>query len=208
MVVAGDPRRYRVAMFVEVYGQEKPAKPRRALGASAALLMCAGVLAAQMSRTRGGDPLGPRIQPDGWAASFRVPRRFAADEVGLREIGLPYIAHGQLRSGRLATLAVYRIDELPFDSAKAVCDSVIRSHLGFPGVWRRTRREMRPDRRLGSEPAVEIWDADAGGLVRAAVLSSGEAYAVWLGVDGPEVDSHTYRLFELTCASFEFPPTP
>jgi len=195
-------------MPVEVYGQAKPASPRRALGASVALLLLAALLAAAMTRARGGDPLGPRVRPEGWLASFRAPRRFQGEDYGLRDIGLPYIVHGKTRAGSLATLAVYRVDGPSFRSATALCDSVIRAHLGFPrGLWP-TRRLTRLDRKLGPEPAAEIIDSNAGGVVRAVVLPGGEAYAVWLGVEGPAIDRSTFRLFDLTCQSFEFQTAP
>jgi len=187
---------------------KKPADKLRTMPAALALLVLALALAATMSRTRGKETMGARIRPGGWTASFRPPRRFRSEQFGAVPVDLPYIAHGRTRSGADAILAVYRLDASAFADPTAVCDSVIRSNLRLRSGDPLTARRVRLDRRIGSEPAAEIALVDAGIVARALLLPSGEAYAVWLGVAGTPMDDDTYRLFDLTCLSFERDAVP
>jgi hypothetical protein len=64
-------------------------------------------------------------------------------------------------------------------------------------------RLTRLDTRLGPFRAVEIQDPLLGVVVRAAEVGGAGTYAVSLAVEGPEIDTENYRVFDLTCASVE-----
>lgn len=190
------------------HSPDKPENSVRTIPVSLALLALAVILAGAMSHARSGDLLGARVQPGGWTVSFRPPRRFQSQQFGAAPLDLPYIAHGRTRFGDKAILAVYRLDATGFADPTAVCESVIRSNSDLQsGDWL-TGRRLRSDRRIGGNPAVEIALREMGIVARAVLLPSGEAYAVWLGVEGAPLDDNTYRLFDLTCLSFEGEFTP
>ncbi len=190
-------------MVIAVYGTEKAAVPRRAWFASILLLVTTSALAWTMTRSRSGEALGPRIEPAGWSISFRPPRGFPAGKFGPTTLGPAYPFYGRTPAGGRAVLALFRLEGAGVGDALAVCERVLRAHTLPPPLIVSVSRLTRFDRKLGPLDAVEIWDPLPGVVVRAAVLASGEAYAVSLRAEG-RIDQRLYRRFESTCASSEF----
>jgi hypothetical protein len=57
---------------------------------------------------------------------------------------------------------------------------------------------------LGPFEAAEVLSPyGAATIVRAAIISPGLAYAVWLHIPDAGIDQDTYRLFDLTCRSMK-----
>ena len=193
-------------MAVELYTSGKPAIPRRALFTSIFLLILASTLAAAMTRRRSGELLRPRIEPHGWSISFQRPREFPTGRFGPTKLGPAYLFHGRTRTGAPATRAVFRLEEVAAGDARAACERVLRAHMSLPLPTADMTRLTRFDSKFGSLDAAEIQDPQLGVVVRAAVLGDNDAYAVSLRVEGVEIDSQVYRLFDLTCGSIKYRP--
>jgi hypothetical protein len=57
---------------------------------------------------------------------------------------------------------------------------------------------------FGPFEAAEVLSPEGGAiLVRAAIVSPGLAYVVWLHIPDVGIDQDTYRLFDLMCRSME-----
>ena len=61
-----------------------------------------------------------------------------------------------------------------------------------------------PVAQLGHVDAYERVDARQMTVVRSALLSASETYAVSLSVDSYAIDDHVYRLFDLACRSIRY----
>ena len=192
------------SMVVEVYAGVKPASPRRALFGSICLLTAASALAATMAWQRSGELVARGIEPPGWSISFRTPRRFDSRQFGSTKLGSAFLCHGRTRTGTPASLALYRLEGPVKVDSLMVCERVLSAHEWIPLPTAATTRLTRFDKKLGRFDAAEIRDEQLGVVVRAVVLEDDDAYAVSLGVEGAEIDPHTYRLFDLTCSSIEY----
>jgi hypothetical protein len=202
MLVSQAPRRYIGCMVIEVHTREKPAIPHRTWVFAVMSLVLASLLAGVMSRTRGGDPLGQRIEPTGWLISFRPPRWSGAWEFGATLFGPAFRFHSPTAEGGVATLVVYRI-EGPEVGAAAVCDRILRADLGLrpkPVGWARFRGL---DTQLGPFRAVEMFDPIVNRVVRAAEFGSAGVYAVSLKVQDGQIQPQMYHVFDQTCSSIE-----
>jgi len=191
-------------MLIEVYSGEKPAIGRRAWLAAIVLFALVAGLAAQMTWRKSQAGLAPRITPPGWSVSFCPPEHFPESEFGPTVLGPAFRFRGRSTGGTIAQLVVFRVDGWGAQDALEVCAMVLNAFSSGSLLHSMSTRVTRLDRKLGPLDAVEVTDSEAGVVVRAAVLDSGEAYAVLLGVDGPPVDARAYREYELTCDSVRY----
>ena len=196
-------------MLIEVYGSEKPAKPRRALLASILLLAGTCALSAAMTWERSGGSLRAPIRPEGWDISFRVPTRFQPGEPVRTRLGPAYPFFGRAADGRAMVLAVRRLANEDDQTPSELCKAVMRQQRPFArslveAVLGDT--ETISAKSLGPLPGAEIVDPSQATVVRAAVHYNGRGYAVSLSVEAWPIDSRLYRLFEATCASVEPEP--
>ncbi|UCE60549.1 MAG: hypothetical protein JSU63_02125 [Phycisphaerales bacterium] len=188
-------------MVISVHSPTKEALPRRTLFATLLLLGVVSLLAVQMSWQRAGNPLGPQVKPGDWAISFEPPRGWVAAPPAPagNPIALPY--HGVTRSGQPATMVFWRLERPPENDLPLICAMILDQHDVL----------VPPDLRAigyGERPA-DLCDVDGleqsgprnQAVVRATVLSTGNAYAVSLSIDGATIDDHTYRIFDLAARS-------
>ncbi len=191
-------------MPIEVYTAGMPAAPHRALISGVVLLALTCALAGSMVRSGSRGALGLRVAPPGWAISFQPPRGFKARELadpgGMFVLG--YV--GPTRGGAVVTLTLQRWEIAPqADSdtlARLVASEYAARLRGDPQVPG-PRRQVE---RIGSRKAVEILNQQIATVVRAAVLPDGRGLALALSVHGAYLDTHLYRLFDLTCRSVEY----
>ncbi len=189
-------------MAIQVYTSEKPAVSRRAWLASILLLAITSVLAWAMTQSRSGEVLGRRIEPAGWSISFRPPRAFPTGAFGPTELGVAYRFSGRTPGGDPALLSVLRLEGAGVGDGLTVCERVLGTLPQPPVPIVHLSRLTRHDRKLGPFEAVEIWDPQAGIVVRAAMINSREGYAISLHAPG-DIDQRSYRLFDATCSSIE-----
>ena len=191
-------------MAVELYNATKPGTPTRALVYSIILLVFAAALAAVMTWNRTGEPLAPRLKPDGWRLSFRPPKRLLPGDPVTTSVGavLPY--SGRMKSGEQVVLDIHRFFTNSIHDPAAAGALFVREYsLG------RSRRGTWPaltptPANLGPIEGIEIHAPQVSTVVRAAVRDGGIGYAVVLAVSSGAINDSTYRLFDLTCQSIEF----
>ncbi len=181
-------------MAFEVDRVTTPARPRRAIVCSVLFLALTVLLARDLTRRRTSDPLGPRIAPEGWHVSFRAPRQFrwggqTADVVVLL--------------WRQATLQIFRIDARVADGPAELCAFLLHQVTGAP-VTAPLAGARSAATHLGAHVAAECATPDGTATARTVVPQRKEAYAVLLLTRGAPIDDSLYRLFDLTCLSFEF----
>ena len=191
-------------MTVELYSATKPASPRRALGCAIILLLLAATLAAVMSWNRSGDPLGARIQAQGWSVSFRPPKRFLPGDPVNTSVGAVLPFSGTVRTGEQVVLNIHRffttsVDDPAAAGALFIREYAVRGSRG--GAWPSL---VPTPARLGPLEGIEIHAPQTSTVVRAAVLDNGVGYAVVLAVSSGALNDSTYQLFDLTCQSIEF----
>lgn len=203
MVVAVRESPYIAHMLIEVHTREKPAVARRALACSIFLLVLATTLAAVMTWRRSGEPLMPRIEPNGWSISFRPPRSVEEGRFVLSEMGPAFVFYVRTQTGVRATLAVYRLLGAAVGDPQAVCDRVLHAQMPMPLHARGLLPLTWFDKKLGPHDAVEVWDPQIGVVVRAVVLGNDHAYAVSLGLGGQPIKPDGYHWFESICDSIE-----
>jgi len=167
------------------------------------MLLIASALAAQMSLHRTAGPLAARIRPPGWRISFEAPTAWIRDDGPRQPVPAIIAFYGATRAGRPATLALWRIDQSTGSDLGTICVLIMRQHgasvqpsEGLSGI-------VSPATKFGSVEGYERADAARTTVVRAAVLSPGETYAVSLSVENAVIDEHVYRLFDLACRSIQ-----
>ena len=183
-------------------GTSKTNAPRRTLAASAALLIAVSSLAATMTWHRTFDALGVRVQPSGWALSFRPPRGYR--EIAPESDAMPQSRHflGLTRTGTPVVFVVWRLDDTRYDSARQAGVAVLRSAV-------QGSLSDRPDsltwtkKPLGPLGGAEARLPELATTVRAAAAADGIAYAVTLHILDGQLNDRVYQLFDLTCRSIE-----
>lgn len=183
-------------MVIEVQNATRPPAPRRALIGTLALLLLTGILAAQLTSSRGRSLLSLTVSPEGWLIEFRPPKGF--------EIGLP-VASGPMTmlpmyagDGVDTTLTAWRIELPGLTDANSV-GLMIMSKYSDRGQG--GEGTVSPDQTIGPFPAAQWRSPDGHAVVRVAVPAPGEAYALAMHRgDGP-LDAPWIQKFERTCAS-------
>jgi hypothetical protein len=191
-------------MVISVYSPSKEALPRRALVSTLLLLGVVSLLAAEMSWHRTSNPLGSRVKPGGWAVSFEPPRGWGAGPPAPagNPVALPY--HGITRTGQPAAMVFWRLEKPLKNDLPMICATILDQHDVFlpPDLQAIGYGEKRAT--LCDVEGLEQIGPHNQAVVRAVMLSTGEAYAVSLSIEGATIDDHTYRIFDLTSQSVRF----
>lgn len=194
-------------MAIEVYSATTSTPPLRTVAVTVLLFAATCLLAASMSWRRAGETLGPRLEPQGWGVSFRPPKRFIQTELSQTEIGSV-----MLLSGEGANLAVWRMSPPGDVDADDLCILILQQYEAAAAWGTRThsqppsQSDLPPaaNEPIGSRPAVERFSANHKVVVR-ATMEGGPGYAISMVVISAPLPADAYRVFDLTCKSFEFP---
>jgi hypothetical protein len=177
----------------EVYRQEKPAVPFRALLAAALILLVTLLLAYGLVRSRRALLHDQRVEPAGWSISFQPPSRFAVGSpppTGLNQVMLYQGTEGPWPVS--ITLGGFEFDE-GYD-VQRIAEVVwgYQDGRGIPEVRRVT---------LGSGPAYEIGGAPIGMLIRFLMPQAREMYFVAITTGGPQLSPAMVRRFDAVSES-------
>ena len=194
-------------MLVEVYTNEKPAVPHRAVVIAVTLLAITLALAGAMTWRRSGDPLGDRISLAEWGISLRLPLNFQAQASIPTPLGPAYPFYGLTDPG----VSIVVFPAIPSKEAGTSYDLCVRilssggqgaEPTSLHGIISRATTNV-DNKRLGPFLGAEVHDSTGGTVVRAALGRGGEGYAVALHVEPSGMNSRLYRLFDRTCLSIE-----
>ena len=185
-----------------VSGNTRTTPPRRTLAATAVLLIAVSSLAATMTWHRTFDALGIRVQPSGWALSFRPPRGFreVQAEGGAASESRHFL--GLTRAGTAVVFVVWRLDDTRYDSARQAGAAVLRSAVQGP-VSEEPASLAWTKAPLGPLAGTEVRVPELAMALRAAAATDGIAYAVTLHILDGQVNDRVYKLFDLACRSIE-----
>ncbi|MFQ5591516.1 MAG: hypothetical protein ACE5HE_10165, partial [Phycisphaerae bacterium] len=185
----------------EVYSSVKQHSPRRTLAATVFVLLSVSALALDMSLRRSARPLSGRVQPPGWTISFEFPKGWLRGLIANRG-PVTVIAFSQPEGTRhSATIVFWRLMHWDDNDPDAIASNLLREHGGGEPQASGGVGARKSDTKLGAGEACERVDAQHSTVVRAALFSAGDAYAVSLNVDNGVIGEHLYNLFDLSCRS-------
>jgi hypothetical protein len=188
---------------LEVYTASRPAIPLRAWLSSGLLLALVCGLAGWMSRSRSGESLGTRVEPQGWDISFRPPTRFELLTPDLPTPAYAIAYRTPTASGAVAELVFRRIEAAQNLDADEICNLILRPHASLRfAVF--AAPPTRTIEKLGSLDAVQVHYPGIPMVVRGIRLQNGFGFAVSLRFEGGPIDEPLYRSFDLACRVIDF----
>ncbi len=184
-------------MVIAVHNVSKPAIGRRALWATLLLLLLTVALAYQMTITRS------LISPAEWGISFAAPHGFARGVPARPSRFIPFIRTST--SGAKATLIVWQFGDLGGSDPAKIPSFIFQQLESSTKPPNHSDQHARPIRKmLGPVEGAEQISPLGTSLVRSAIFSNREVYAISLSVDGnSRIDEGLYNIFDQLCLSVQ-----
>lgn len=193
-------------MALEVYSSAKPAIRHRAALLSMLVFAITASLAAGLSYVRSNSPLGPRIAPQGWGVSLRLPRQLTVAR-GYDTRSHDWIDfHGSEDSPQPATFSLHRVQLRPGESLDDAARLVLRDNSDLVYLIQLFNPPAleRNEGLLGGVAGVEFHDPETGARARCVMAEARRALCFALRpVPESSVDEQA-SLFRASCESVRF----
>lgn len=189
-------------MTFQVYTQTKPAHPRRTTACALFLFLGTALLAAQMSQVRSGDPLGKRVRLDAVGCSVRPPRGFTLGETNLAPEWQIQSLHSRVSRWAPSDFSVWSTQAEEPEGEQRIAIQVLGQMLPETAVGPVKKAIFRSrDVVIGRHPAIELWDAEVGIIVRVCLHPIKGYLAVAMASRVPIQEWHD--VFDLSCRTVE-----
>ncbi len=189
-------------MTFQVYTQTKPAHPHRTTACSLFLFLGTALLATQMSQERRGDPLGDRIRLESVGCSVRPPRGFTQGETNLAPGWQVQSLHSRVNRWAPSDFSIWRTQIDEPEGEQRIAIQVLGQMLPdtASGPVKKAIFQSR-DVVIGGHPAIELWDAEVGIIVRVCLLPKQGYLAVAMASRVSIQEWHD--VFDLSCRTIE-----
>jgi len=154
-----------------------------------------------MAARRADDPLGPRLQPEGWRISFRAPKQFLRGESTDPSI-VPFLGPPVL--GVQPVLVFWQVAVPGSKTDAAISAEILREHGMDPGPVDELLEPPAGSGALGDRTATQAGRPDGPAMVRFMRYDDGSGYAVSVSVSDGTIDDELYHLYNSSCESIEY----